>query len=110
MHGAPVFRAALDEKLDLARHAAEALRRMPGIEVVAEPELSLLAFRVRAASPAESDARSRRLIARVNEKQRVLLTGAVVKGRFVVRMCILSFRTHADRVAMALEDIEGSLS
>lgn len=109
MHGAPVFRAALDEKLDLARHAADALRRMPRIEVVAEPALSLLAFRVRAGSPAESDARSRRLIAQVNEKQRVLLTGAVVKGRFVVRMCILSFRTHADRVAMALEDIEGSL-
>lgn len=109
MHGAPVFRAALDEKLDLARWAAEALRALPEIEIVAEPELSLLAFRVRADTPAEADARGRRLIAKVNEKQRVLLTGAMVKGRFVLRMCILSFRTHADRVEMAIEDIAQGL-
>jgi aromatic-L-amino-acid decarboxylase len=111
MHGAGVFRAALDEKLDLARAAADGLRRLERVEIVAEPELSLLAFRVRrpGASAAEIDALSRRLCARVNEKQRVLLTGAVVKDRFLVRMCILSFRTHADRIAMALADIEASL-
>ncbi|APR84619.1 Aromatic-L-amino-acid decarboxylase [Minicystis rosea] len=111
MHGAGVFRAALDEKLDLARSAADALRALEGIEVVAEPVLSLLAFRARleGKSPAEEDAFNRRLCAKVNEKQRVLLTGAVVEGRFLVRMCILSFRTHADRVAMAIEDIAASL-
>src|SRR5262245_64265606 len=47
MHGAATFRAELDEKLDLARHAADALRRLPDVEIVAEPDLSLLAFRVR---------------------------------------------------------------
>ena len=62
------------------------------------------------APPAEIDALSRRLCARVNEKQRVLLTGAVVQGRFVIRMCILSFRTHADRIAMAIEDVAASLA
>src|SRR5262249_32537548 len=54
MHGAGAFRAALDEKIDLARWAAEALRALPGVEVVAEPELSLLAFRARL--PGASDA------------------------------------------------------
>ncbi|MFT3766626.1 MAG: pyridoxal-dependent decarboxylase [Minicystis sp.] len=111
MHGAAVFRGALDEKLDLARWAADALRKIDGIEIVAEPELSLLAFRARVAgkTEAELDAFNKRLCAKVNEKQRVLLTGAVVKGRFLVRMCILSFRTHADRVAMAVEDVAASL-
>ena len=110
MHGAAVFRAELDEKLDLARWAADALRGMPGVEVVAEPELSLLAFRARPAGMAEEvvDAFNRRLIARVNEKQRVLLTGATVGGGSSIRMCILSFRTHADRVAMAVEDVATS--
>jgi aromatic-L-amino-acid decarboxylase len=112
MHGAGVFRATLDEKLDLARWAAAELRALPGIELVAEPELSLLAFRARlpGASDAEVDARSRRLMAKVNEKQRVLLTGAVVKGRFVIRMCVLSFRTHRDRMEAALEDVRASLA
>ncbi len=112
MHGAGVFRAELDEKLDLARQAADAIRATPGLEVVAEPELSVLAFRARCEGMTSEDAEvyNRRLCSKVNEKQRVLLTGAVVKGRFLIRMAIVSFRTHADRVAMALEDLEKSLA
>jgi aromatic-L-amino-acid/L-tryptophan decarboxylase len=111
MHGASVFRAALDEKIDLARWAAAELGRTEGIEVVAEPQLSLLAFRARCEgmTEADEDAYNRRLAAKVNEKQRVLLTGAVVRGRFLLRMCVLSFRTHEDRVAMAVEDVRKSL-
>ena len=112
MHGAGAFRAALDEKLDLARWAAAEIRATPGLEIVAEPELSLLAFRVRrpGASPAEIDALSRRLCAKVNEKQRVFLTGAVVQGRFLIRICVLSFRTHQDRMEAAIEDVRASLA
>ena len=111
MHGARVFRAELDEKLDLARVAVEALRKIEGVEIVAEPELSLLAFRVRRAgqSDVEVDALTRRVIAAVNERQRVFLTGAVVKGRYLIRMCILSFRTHRERVDMAIEDITAAV-
>ncbi|WP_437535140.1 pyridoxal-dependent decarboxylase [Sorangium sp. So ce726] len=113
MHGASVFRAELDEKLTLARGAADALRQMAHIEVVAEPELSLLAFRARPPGVDDGpalDALNRRLLARVNAKQRVLLTGVVAGGRFLLRMCILSFRTHADRVNAALADVASSLA
>src|SRR5262249_30800920 len=37
MHGASVFRAELDEKMDLARRATDRLRRTHAIEIVAEP-------------------------------------------------------------------------
>lgn len=112
MHGAGVFRDALDEKLDLARWAADELRAMTGVEMVAEPQLSLLAFRARraGASDAEGDARSRRLLAKVNGRQRVLLSGTVVQGRFVIRMCVLAFRTHKDRMEAAIEDVRASLA
>lgn len=113
MHGASVFRAELDEKLDLARDAARALRALPGMEIMAEPELSLFAFRARPLGMKEGedlDAYNRRLIAAVNQRNRVMLTGAVVGGRFFLRMCILSFRTHADRIAMAIEDITAALA
>jgi aromatic-L-amino-acid decarboxylase len=75
--------------------------------IVAEPELSLLAFRVHrpGLDAAQGDALTRRVLAAVNELQRVFVTGAVVQGRFLIRLCVLSFRTHADRVNMALEDI-----
>jgi aromatic-L-amino-acid decarboxylase len=112
MHGAATFRAALDEKLDLAQRAAEALRTMPGIEMVAEPQLSLLAFRMRPPGMADGpalDELNRRLIAAINARQRVLLTGAVVRGGFALRICVLSFRTHADRIDACLDDIRAGL-
>src|SRR5262249_59746282 len=46
MHGIGPFRRNLEEKLALARHAAGELRRIPGIEILAEPQLSILAFRL----------------------------------------------------------------
>ena len=45
MHGIGPFRRNLEEKLALARWAAEQLRRIPGIEILAEPQLSIVAFR-----------------------------------------------------------------
>lgn len=113
LHGAGAFRAALDEKLDLARHAADVIRALPGVVMVAEPELSLLAFRFVPASArgdgAAEDAAGRALLAFVNARQRVLMTGAEVHGRFVLRMCILSFRTHLDRIEAGLEDLRAGI-
>ncbi len=97
--GLAAFRASLDEKLDLAREAADAVRAIPGISIVAEPQLSLFAFRLapEGASLADSNRLSRELMARVNARQRVLLTGTLLGDTFAIRMCILSFRTHRDR-------------
>ena len=105
--GLAAFRASLDEKLDLAREAVEAVRAIPGMTIVAEPQLSLFAFRlaVRGASREEMNRLNRDLMDRVNARQRVLLTGTLLGEEFAIRMCILSFRTHADRVRMALEDL-----
>lgn len=107
--GAAPFRAALDEKLDLAQWAAAELRRMPGVEILAEPELSLFPFRLEpphlAGDPAALDALNRDWLARVNARQRVHLTGTLLGGRFALRICVLSFRTHRDRLEAALEDL-----
>ena len=105
--GLSAFRASLDEKLDLALEAADAVRAIPGIVIVAEPQLSLFAFRYapEGASVGETNRLTRELMARVNARQRVLLTGTLLGEAFAIRMCILSFRTHRDRVGMALDDL-----
>ena len=113
MHGAGVFREALDEKLDLAASACNAVRAMPHIEIVAEPQLSLFAFRVgpsKGVTGKALDTLNRRVQKLVNARQRVFLTGTVVRGMFVLRVCVLSFRTHADRMEMFLEDLRGALA
>ena len=105
--GLAAFRASLDEKLDLAREAADAVRAIPGMRIVAEPQLSLFAFRLapEGASLEESNRLSRALMARVNARQRVLLTSTRLGDALAIRMCILSFRTHRDRIGMALDDL-----
>lgn len=105
--GVDAFRAALDEKLDLAAFATDELRRIPDLEIVAEPQLSLVAFRL--APPGvtgpELDALNRELLARVNARQRVHLSATVLERGFVLRICVLSFRTHRDRMEAGLADL-----
>lgn len=110
MHGAGVFRAQLEEKLALARMAADRLRGMAGIEILAEPQLSLLAFRLAPPGVPEDElgALNRRFQERVNARQRVYLTATTLRGRYALRICVLSFRTHLDRMEAALEDIEAA--
>lgn len=112
MHGAGAFRAQLDEKIDLARYAARVLKRWPDIDLAFPPELSLLAFRVvpkGVTDPAELDRVQRRVQSGVNRRQRVLLTSSTVHGRTVLRICIVSFRTHRERVDQALEDLRAAI-
>jgi len=111
MHGIGPFRASLEEKLDLTEWATRELRTIPGIEIVAEPQLTVVAFRfVRPGLdlPALNQL-NRRLIESINARKRVLLTGTVLDGKFVIRICVLSFRTHMDRVTACLQDIRASL-
>ncbi len=129
MHGIEVFRRSLDEKLDLALWATEEMRKIPGIEILAEPQLSIVAFRyVRPGlDGAALNRLNRNLMDRINARKRVYLTGTMLpsadssaaalaeaeaspkEGRFAIRICVLSFRTHFDRMRQGLEDIRKSV-
>lgn len=112
MHGVGAFREALDEKLDLARDLAARVARMPHVEIVDGPELSLFAFRVvpdRSLGDARLDALNRAVLSGVNGRQRVHITGAIVRGVFVLRACVLSFRTHAEHIDALVEDLASSI-
>jgi aromatic-L-amino-acid decarboxylase len=110
LHGIAPFRRALDEKLDLALWAKAELVTIPGIEMVAPPDLSLLAFRLvrRGLDGPALDDLNRRFLDRINARRRVYMTGTVTKGMFLVRICVLSFRTHRDRMEAALEDVRAA--
>ncbi len=107
LNGIAPFRAALDEKLDLATWATEELRTIDDLEIVAAPQLSIVAFRLRRSGLGRDDANelNRRFIERINDRRRIYLTGTMLNGQFAIRVCVLSFRTHADRMREGLEDI-----
>ncbi|MCP3920285.1 MAG: aminotransferase class I/II-fold pyridoxal phosphate-dependent enzyme [bacterium] len=107
MHGIGPFRDNLDEKLDLIEWATAELHALAGVEVVAEPQLTVVAFRfVQPGLDAEElDAWNARCLEEINAGGRVLLTPTQLDGRFVIRICVVSFRTHADRVEECLAAI-----
>jgi aromatic-L-amino-acid/L-tryptophan decarboxylase len=115
LHGVSAFRQALDEKLDLADYAYRRLLAIPGLEVPWEPDLSVLAFRVRArddspAAAADADAETQDLLDRINATRRVLLSSTVVDGRLTIRIAIVPHRTHLDRVTELLDTIAAKVA
>jgi aromatic-L-amino-acid decarboxylase len=111
LHGVAAFREQLGEKLELARWAYDTLRDDPRFEMLDEPQLSVVAFRLR--GPVEDAERlSPELLRRVNARRRVFLSSTRIGGRYALRLCVLSFRTHEDRVrdaVQALKDEAGTL-
>ncbi len=105
LHGLGAFREALNEKLDLARYAYEALSQIPSLEVPWEPELSIVAFRVGAGEDQASNAATADLLRRINATRRFVLSSTVVDGRFTIRIAVLSFRTHHDRIEELIDTI-----
>ena len=101
LHGLAPFREQLTEKLALARWAYEELRQDERFEVLDEPQLSVVAFRLRAPEYA-AERLGPELLRRVNERRRVFLSSTRLRGRYALRICVLSFRTHEDRVRDAV--------
>jgi len=105
--GAAAFRSALAEKRALAVDAARRVAALPHIVIDAPPELSLFAFHLTwpGASLADEDAATRELMDRTTRLGRVMVTGAVAAGRYVGRVCVLSFRTHRPQIDALVEDL-----
>ncbi|HZO16541.1 MAG TPA: aminotransferase class V-fold PLP-dependent enzyme [Polyangiaceae bacterium] len=107
LFGAERFRAALREKRELALRAYAALEHVAGIHRLEPPALSLFPFYLSwpGASLAEENEATQTLMERVCARDRVMITGAPVKERYLGRICVLCFRTHQDRIDACIEDI-----
>jgi glutamate/tyrosine decarboxylase-like PLP-dependent enzyme len=116
--GVAPFRAALEEKLLLARYFRDEIAAR-GFDVGPEPELSVVTFRHVPASglpddPARRDAAldawNRELIDRVRIDGRVFLSSTVLNDRFTLRMIALSFRTHRRTMDQAIRVLEEAVA
>jgi aromatic-L-amino-acid decarboxylase len=122
LHGAQAFRDALEEKLALAQRCVEGLdqRIAAGapLELVARPQLSTVAFRLRrreGESIDEWNGRNVALLDAINRRGRAFLSSTelpVADGESAVtlRVCVVSFRTHRERIDALLEDLDLALA
>jgi aromatic-L-amino-acid decarboxylase len=105
LFGAARYRAALAEKRALAVWAADQVAAIPGIVMDAAPQLSLFAFHVRAQDLATENAATHAVIDAVTARGKVMLTGCMVDGRALARVCVLSFRTRRAEVELAVTQL-----
>ncbi len=112
LFGADAFRAAITEKRALAVDAARRVAAVPHVVMDAAPELSLFAFHVTwsGATLAQEDQATRLVMDETSRRGRVMVSGAVARGRYVGRVCVLSFRTHAPQIDALIEDLAATIT
>ncbi|NGM47289.1 aspartate aminotransferase family protein [Rhodobacter sp. SGA-6-6] len=84
-YGLEGLRARIRNHIAWAAEACEALRALPGVEIVTEPRLSLFTFAL------EDEAATMALLARINDEGRVYLTQTRHQGRYVIRVQVGQF-------------------
>ena len=111
LYGSAAFRANIAEKRALTLDAFRRVAALPGIVIDAPPELSLFAFHVTrpGASLADEDAMTRAVMEKTTMRGRVMVTGATAHGRYLGRVCVLSFRTHQAQIDALVDDVAAVL-
>jgi glutamate/tyrosine decarboxylase-like PLP-dependent enzyme len=105
LHGLAPFRAALEEKLLLARYFHRRLSERPGFEVGPSPDLSVVTFRYRPAE-GDPDVFNRKLVEAIHRDGRVFLSSTILDGRFTLRCAVVSFRAHLETIDLALDILD----
>ena len=105
LHGVDAFVRALDEKLDLAAFVYDELSGIPSLDLPWSPELSLVAFRPANGTDEDTEA----LLDLVNSSGRMWLSSAPFRGHTYLRMCILSHRSHPQRIREGTEIIRSAI-
>jgi aromatic-L-amino-acid/L-tryptophan decarboxylase len=93
-YGLEGLRTRIRNHVAWGREACEALRALPGVQIVTEPSLSLFSFAL------HDDAATAALLARINDDGRIYLTQTLHKGRYVIRVQVGQFDCTREDVMM----------
>jgi glutamate/tyrosine decarboxylase-like PLP-dependent enzyme len=101
VHGTDAYRDAVEDGLTIAREAASAIVVRPGVELVREPELSVVLFRREGWEAEDYHSWSRRLLA----DQIGFVTPTKWEGETVARLAFL----HPETTIQIVEEILDSM-
>ncbi len=101
--GLKPFRACLEEKIMLARYFYSEVKKM-GFEMGPYPELSVASYRY---IPKSGDANSfnKKMMEEIVKDGRVFISSTMLEDRFMLRLAVLSFRTHLSTINILLEQL-----
>lgn len=108
--GARRFREVIDQCLDLAEYAARLFQQSERLAIVTWPELGIFTFRYIPKRMPENERDREQFLDHLNEElqrriiagRKLMLSSTRLKGRFVLRFCVLNHRTRAEDVREAL--------
>lgn len=100
--GVAPFRAALEEKLLLARHFYERIQQVDGFQVGPFPDLSIVTFRY---IPQRGDANefNQQLISAIQRDGRIFLSSTKIGDKVTLRLAVMSLPTHIETIELAIE-------
>ena len=102
LFGLAPFRAALEEKLLLARYFHARLSELPGWAVGPAPDLSVVTYRYQP-KRGDADDFNRRLLQAVLADGRAAISSTVIGGAYTLRLAVLHYRSHLADVDDAIE-------
>ncbi len=102
LFGLKPFRAALTEKVYLARYFHQHIQQIPGFEVGPFPDISVVLFRY---IPKEGDANdyNRALVKALLKDGRIYLSTTTIGGNYYLRLAVGVYRTHLEDVELCLQ-------
>jgi aromatic-L-amino-acid decarboxylase len=110
-YGADALVGAIENDLRLTRLLADAVRAAPDLELLDEPQLSIVVYRHHPTGlddAAALDAHNRELLDAMQRDGRVLLSGTTVLGAFALRPCMTHHRS-SDADVLALAEVASEL-
>jgi aromatic-L-amino-acid/L-tryptophan decarboxylase len=94
--GVESFRLAVDWGIELAELAENTIRALPNWEITSPAWIGITSFRYFHAqdlSPEEEDEINKEIVNRMTEEGYAFVSTTILKGRVVIRMCIINPRT-----------------
>jgi glutamate/tyrosine decarboxylase-like PLP-dependent enzyme len=97
--GEETFAAALSEKLLLANYLYRELNQVPGLTVLRDPQLTVVAFR------RDTEPQTQQLWQSILRDGQIFVSPTRTRGEFWIRTCVLSFRTHIEHMEALVERV-----
>ncbi len=104
LHGIEPFTACLEEKLLLTTYFRERLLEI-GFKLGPEPDLSVSYFWF-SSKNIDENTFNEKLMQEIHNDGEIFLSSTVIKGKFVIRIAILSFRTKLHTIDKAIAMID----
>ena len=109
LFGLKPFRAALTEKVYLARYFYQHIQQIPGFEVGPFPDISVVLFRY---VPSEGDTNeyNRALVKALLKDGRIYISTTTIEGNYYLRLAVGVYRTHLEDVELCLQILKEFLA